>query len=276
MTEPRIRFLIGGVQKGGTSALAAYLSRHPSIALPDRRASDGPPPPGWHPAWLKEAHVFDAPDYSAGWDVEVVDRRFARCFTAFGADGRLHGDATPATVFLPGVVDRVARYNPAMRWVLVLRDPVERAISHYYMERSRGAERLPLLAALLVERWRLRAGPRRAEVAWRQYSYQARSRYRAQLQALFARFPRAQVLVLANDDLAQQPAATVARVLRFLGLPDLPAGGQAWPRVFDGGYVPPSAWSPGRLWLDGVLAAERRAWRGLCTPAATDSGSGQG
>lgn len=275
MTEPRIRFLIGGVQKGGTSALAAYLSRHPAIALPDRRASDGAPPPGWHPAWLKEAHVFDAHDYSAGWDVEVVNRRFARCFTAFGAEGRLHGDATPATVFLPGVVDRVARYNPAMRWVLVLRDPVERAISHYHMERGRGAERLPLLAALLMEGWRLRAGPRRAEVAWRQYSYQARSRYRTQLQALFARFPREQVLVLANDDLAQQPAATVARVLRFLGLPDLPAGVETWPRVFDGGYVPPSAWSPGRLWLTCVLAAERRAWRGLCTPAAAYSGAGQ-
>lgn len=266
MPEPAIRFVLGGVQKGGTSALAAYLARHPAIALPDRRAGDGPPPPGWHPAWVKEAHVFDAPDFDDGWDAAAVEARFARRFQQWHAPGRLHGDATPATVFLPGVVARVARYNPAMRWVLVLRDPVARAISHYHMERGRGAERLPLWAALLAEPWRLRKGPLRAATAWRRHSYVARSRYRRQLAALYAHFPREQVLVLASDALAQQPAATVRRVLAFLGVDAALPADAAWPRVFEGGYTPPGRWSPARLWLTLVLRGEQRAWRGLCTP----------
>ena len=266
MPEPAVRFLLGGVQKGGTSALAAYLARHPAIALPDRRASDGPPPPGWHPAWVKEAHVFDAPDFDDMWTVADVDARFARRFQQWGVPGRLYGDATPATVFLPGVVARVARYNPAMRWVLVLRDPVERAISHYHMERGRGAEPLPLWAALLAEPWRLRGGPARASTAWRCHSYQARSRYRSQLAALYDHFPSEQVLVLANDALARTPAETVQRVLRFLGVTDTLPVDAVWPRVFQGDYAPPPAWSPARIWLALSLRAERRAWRGLCSP----------
>ena len=50
---------------------------------------------------------------------------------------------------------RIARYNPAMRWIVLLREPAERALSHHHMERSRGRERWPLWLALLLERWRL-------------------------------------------------------------------------------------------------------------------------
>lgn len=266
MTEPRIRFLLAGVQKGGTSALANYLARNPAIALPDQRAGDGPLPVGWHPAWLKEAHVFDAPDLDDSSTVEAIDARFQQRFSHWGMPGRMYGDATPATLFLPGVIERVARYNPAMRWVVVLRDPVERAISHYFMERGRGAESLPLLVAMLAESWRLRGRAPLTDLAWRRHSYQARSRYRRQLQALYRWYPRSQVLVLSNDDLAATPQATVARVLRFLEVSGCAPMEGGWDRVFEGDYVRPGRWSPGRLWLGLSLWTERRRWRALCTP----------
>lgn len=266
MTEPGIRFLLGGVQKGGTSALANYLARHPAIALPDRRANADSLPAGWHPAWVKEAHVFDANDWDDASNAKEIDARFQKRFSHWGLPGRLYGDATPATLFLPGVVERVARYNPGMRWVIVLRDPVERAISHYFMERGRGAEPLPLFAAMLAEPWRLKGRSPLPDPEWRQHSYQARSRYRRQLRALYRWFPKTQVLVLSNDELALDPRATVERVLRFLEIPgDVPGDG-AWDRVFEGGYVAPSRWSPGRLWLALSLWVERRSWRSLCTP----------
>ena len=110
--EPRIRFLLGGVQKAGTSALARYLSTHPRLRLPID----------------KEAHVFDAPDFDEGWTPEQVDRRYADRFDDAGA-GAIHGDATPFYVMHPRVVARIARYNPGMRWIVLLRDPVERARS---------------------------------------------------------------------------------------------------------------------------------------------------
>lgn len=237
---PRVRFLLGGVQKAGTTALARYLERHPHVALPRS----------------KEAHVFDDPHYDESWGAAEVDARFAPFFDA-SSGGRLKGDATPITVFHPRLIARVAAYNPAMRWIILLRDPVDRAISQYYMERSRGCEPRGLLAAVLLERSRLRDHENdwRPQSPLRVHSYAARGRYAAQLDALYARFPRSQVLLLRASDLAVAPEACLARVAGFLGLSPMPHGLE-YPRVFEGRYRAPPAWSPGRLALRWILRGE--------------------
>lgn len=218
--EPRIRFLIGGVQKAGTTALARYLATHPSLALPTG----------------KEAHVFDAPEFDEDWSVADIDARFAAHF-APGDERRLCGDATPIYVFHPRLVARIRRYNPAMRWIVLLRHPVERAISQYHMERERGLERWPFWPAMLLERWRLRGHRDDFSPAspLRLHSYRARGDYARQLDALYASFPAGQVLLLTSDALAQSPAASLDRVCEFLGVAALPAatGGE---RVFEGRY----------------------------------------
>ena len=240
MAEPRLSFLLGGAQKCGTSALAHYLSGHPGIGLLAR----------------KEAHVFDAADFDDAWDTAAVD---ARLQDRFGdpVSPRLQGDATPITLFHRRFIARVARYNPAMRWIVLLRDPVERAISHHHMERVRGHEDRGLFLAVLAERRRLR-GHRddfSPQSPLRKWSYAARGRYARQLDELFARFPREQVIVLRTQDLAAHPAATTARVLAFLGVS--PAERDAMPdRVFEGGYRRPSPYAPGRLLLRWRLRGE--------------------
>lgn len=218
---PRVRFVIGGVQKGGTTALATFLGAHPGVALPDG----------------KEAHVFDAPEFDDAWDAEQVDRRYDAHFPDAARGSALHGDATPIYILHPRFIARVRRYNPAMRWIVLLRHPVERALSQYHMERDRGFERLPFWVALLAERWRLRN--RMDDFAWgaplRHHSYRLRGDYATQLDALYAAFPAGQVLVLRNEELARDPAATMARVHRFLGLDPLPVA-QDYARVFEGSY----------------------------------------
>jgi hypothetical protein len=261
MAEPRVRFVIGGVQKAGTTALAGALARHPGIALPDRRpgldpASGAPPP-----AWLKEAHVVDAPDFDDAWSVDEVDARFAPRYARFGGD-RLHGDATPLSVYHPRVVARIARYNPAMRWIVLLRDPVERAISHYFMERARGNEPRSLLRAILDEPARLAGSfdDFARDAAWRRASYVDRGRYARQLDVLHAHFPREQVLLLRSRDLASSPQATLKRAFAFLGVDD-PPGIAAPGRAFEGGYVAPGRWSPARWLLRWSLRGEARRLR---------------
>lgn len=240
--QASIRFMLGGAQKGGTTALARYLADHPDLALPRD----------------KEAHVFDAPEFDEHWDVGQIDRRFAMHFDP-GAGERMKGDATPITMFHPTLVARVARYNPAMRWLILLRDPVERAISHYFMERGRGLESRSLVGAVLLERWRLR----RHGHDWspnsplRVCSYAARSRYAAQLAVLYAHFPREQVLVLRSSDLARHPGQLVAQVTGFLGVSQKEPTGLG--RVFEGTYRAPAAFSPGRLALRWALRGEKRA-----------------
>jgi len=229
------------MQKSGTSALARYLAAHPALALPDG----------------KEAHVFDAPDFDDAWTVAEVDARFAGHFRQ-GEDGRLRGDATPATVFFPEAIARAHRYHPGLKWILVLRDPVERALSQFHMARSRGNEPLGLLAALVAEPWRLwrsRRDPGR--FAMRKQSYVARSRYARQLDCLYRHFPPSQVLLLRTADLGDQPARTVDRVCAFLGVDPMPDG-VSFDRVFVGDYRRPSPWSPGLLYLRLRLAGEVR------------------
>lgn len=224
MTEPRVQFLIGGVQKGGTTAMAQCLSQHPGVLLPTQ----------------KEAHVFDAPNFDDNCTCAEVDRQFAEHFAVVD-DDRLCGDATPIYCLHERFIERIARYNPQMRWLLLLRDPVERAISQYHMERARGDERWPLLPALLLERWRLRGhhDDFSAGSPLRHHSYRLRGDYAKQLDVLYRHFPREQVLVLRSDAFRQQPQEIMARVYTHLGLAGpvrLPARTEA----FAGDYTPPS------------------------------------
>lgn len=255
--QPRIRFLVGGVQKAGTTALAAMLARHPGIALPDRLPRGATAPGGdMSVAYRKEAHVFDAPDFDDRWDAAAVDARFAARFSALD-DERLQGDATPLSLYHPRVLARVRRYNPDMRWIVLLRDPVERAISHYFMERSKGREPLTLWRAVLAEPRRLRGGfeDMSRNAAWRRASYADRGRYTRQLDLLYAHFPAEQVLLLRSTDLERRPVETAQRAIAFLGLPGLPIEAPSR-RVLEGDYRRPPAWSPARLLLRWRLRGE--------------------
>lgn len=220
MSAPRIRFVLGGVQKGGTTALAHFLDRHPGLALPRG----------------KEAHVFDAPAFDDAWTQADVDARYDAHFDPSAPDA-LHGDATPIYCFHPAFVRRIARYNPGMRWILLLRHPVERAVSQYRMEHGRGDERWPFWPAMLLERWRLRGHHDDFSLGspLRHHGYRARSDYARQLDALYAHFPRQQVLLLRNEALAQKPEKTLQQIWDFLDVEPV-AKQDNYERVFEGGY----------------------------------------
>jgi hypothetical protein len=222
-----LRFLIGGAQKAGTSALAKLLARHPQVRLPPE----------------KEAHIFDAPDYDESWSRADVEARFAAALGSNAEPGLpaaalCCGDATPITLLHHRFVERAWRYDPGLRWIVLLREPGERAYSHWYMQRQRGTEALPCWRALLAERARLRGHEDDFSLAspLREQSYLLRGDYARQLDQLYARFPREQVLLLRSEELAASPAATLKRVCTHLGL-SAPDGEVPAQRVFEGGYA---------------------------------------
>ncbi|MCP3903964.1 MAG: sulfotransferase domain-containing protein [Planctomycetes bacterium] len=207
-------FLVIGAQRSGTTFLFQELSRHPAVWMPP----------------CKECHHFTARMRSSLWYRAFFLTRAARRRRE-RACGRpvLVGEGTPYYLVHPAVPARVARLLPAARLVVLLRDPVERAYSHYRHEIRYGREHLSFEEALDAEPRRI-AGERErlarsrfaASPAYQQHSYVERGRYAEQLERWFAHFDRSQVLVVFSEHLYADPASTTARVEEFLGLPPGP------------------------------------------------------
>jgi Sulfotransferase domain len=219
--RPLPDFLILGAQKAGTTSLYAYLRRHPGIT---------------GPSW-KEVSYFDR-HYARGegW-YRGNFPNLAR------ARGKLVGEASPSYVLHPLAPERVNALVPEARLVVLVRNPVDRALSHYTHEVALGREPLSFEDALDAEEERLRgeeerliADPRYFSRAWWSYTYKARGRYAEQLERWLAVFPREQLLVVPSEDLGGDPEPTYARVVDFLGAP--PHRLESYPRIFERRYEP--------------------------------------
>ncbi len=142
------------------------------------------------------------------------------------------GEASPYYLFHPHAARRIQAWDPAIKLIALLRDPVERAHSHYHHEVRSGRETLSLESALAAEEERLRGEHDRIAAdetyhspAHRNFSYLARGRYVEQLVGWMPRpFPREQVLILRSEDFYAAPAIVLRRVTDFLGLPPLALG----------------------------------------------------
>jgi hypothetical protein len=215
--RPLPGFLILGAQKGGTTALYAYLLWHPGIT---------------GPAW-KEVSYFDR-HYRRGV-------HWYRGHFPLRPGGRMVGEASPGYLFHPLAPERVRATVPDAKLIALLRDPVDRALSHYHHEVGLGREPLTFEEAIEAEperthgeEERLAREPGYFSHAWWDYTYLARGRYAEQLERWLAVFPQAQLLVVASDELAAEPGQTYARVLEFLGVPAHALG--SYPRVYEQSY----------------------------------------
>jgi len=198
-------FIILGAQKAGTTSLYAYLANHPQILM----ASE------------KEVHFFDLHfDNGLDW----YRSRFP--YTEI-RKGYLIGEATPYYLFHPRAPERLAQIIPHAKLIVLLRDPVERAISHYHHEVRFGWETLSFDEAITKEPERLEDEVEKLRLKesyysfnHQHYSYLARGLYMAQLKLWYQFFPRAQIAIFRAEDLYANPASTLTQVLTFLGLPD--------------------------------------------------------
>jgi hypothetical protein len=194
--------VILGAQKSGTSSLHNYLVQHPGVIEPLR----------------KEVHYFDI-GYQRG------EAWYRAHFGPLGAPG-LNLDSSPYYLFHPAVPQRLHDLLPQAKLIVLLRDPVRRAYSHYWHERDKGRETLAFEDAIAAEPERLgdshqqlAAGTLQRSHAHQHFSYLARGRYAEQLERWFELFPREQFLVLRFEDLAREPLAVLNQALGFLGLP---------------------------------------------------------
>lgn len=212
-------FLIIGAKRGGTTSLWRYLEQHPLLA-----------PPFPAQARFKGAHFFDT-RYSAGlaWYRShfptAIQRRLLE--QKLGAP-TVVGEASPYYLFHPCSAERAAAVLPGAKLVLVLRNPVDRAYSHFKARRRDGTETLPFEDAidaegerLAGEESRLRTQPGYSSFAHEHYSYITQGLYLAPLLVWLQHYAPEQVLIERSEDLYAQPQAVYDRVLKFLLLPPL-------------------------------------------------------
>lgn len=200
MTE-RVGLFVAGVQKAGTTSLDAYLRLHSSLVGPQ----------------VKETHFFD--DESVTWDAPDYARLHA--FYPPPREGALRFEATPVSSFWTPALGRIRRYNATARIIILLRDPIARAWSHWSMEIHRGAETLSFSDAIRGGRRRLAEAPLGA--AWRDHSYVERGFYLAQIRRALMLFPDSQLLFLDSRSLLNDAAGTLARIAEFSGIAPFPA-----------------------------------------------------
>lgn len=197
-------FLCLGAQKAGTTSLHHHLCQHPGIFLPQK----------------KELHYFSLSYHRS-------TRWYAGHFSGARPD-QLIGEVTPYYLFHPHAPEWIARLLPQVRLIVLLRDPVERALSGYFHSRRLGHESLALEPAFAAEPGRLAdaeshlARPGARHPAHQHQSYLSRSRYEVQLNRYLARFPANRLLILQSEWYFQNPEAGWRRVLEFLELPRYP------------------------------------------------------
>jgi Sulfotransferase domain len=209
-------FVIIGAKRGGTTSLYNYVLEHPSIQplFPGRQH-------------IKGVHYYDS-QYARGlrwyrshFPLQVGGRHLARP----AVHPAITGDASPYYLFHPLAAERLARDFPEVRIIVFLRDPVERAYSHFKERTHHGGETLGFEAALDAEEDRLRGEMERivAEPGYRSaehenHSYLAQGRYLDMLPRWFGLFPREQFHIAASEDFYADPERHVNEVWSFLGL----------------------------------------------------------
>jgi hypothetical protein len=150
------------------------------------------------------------------------------------------GEASPYYLFHPEVPARLAGLLPRAKLIAMVRNPADRAISHYHRECAKGRESLPLIEAIEREERRLAveaeaSGPDPFQgPEHHRHSYLARGRYAEQLGRWFSHFPREQIRVVHAEQLFRDPGPTYRSILRFLDLPTWePASYPRWSAGID-------------------------------------------
>lgn len=201
---PTPDFLIIGAQKCGTSSLFHYLSQHPDLNLPT----------------LKEIQFFTL-DYSRGWKW-YEDQFPKKPFLS----RKLTGEASPYYLFHPMVPERVAKHLPKVKLIIMLRNPVDRAYSHFWHEKKNAMEWLDSFEeAISKEHERIAEEEQKLinntitqSQSYRSFSYLGRGMYYRQISAWLKFYSIKQMYFIKSEGFFNNPETELTDLYRFLGI----------------------------------------------------------
>lgn len=193
-------FIIIGGQKCATTSLYDFICKHPSVMH----------------AEVKEIHYFDL-RYKMG-------KFWYRSNFPLKKNGTITGESTPSLIWSTPSLPTITRLLPDVKIIAVLRDPVERAISHYYHNVRQGRESRPIAEAMFAEE-SLRSGkelqlgsPEYLESL--RFGYISKSRYDEQIDCWNDYYKFENSLYLPFSQVIRVDEAMRKMIFKFLGLPD--------------------------------------------------------
>lgn len=187
----RVNFFCVGAQKAGTSTLHDIIKQHPDVSLPKR----------------KETHFFR--------DDDKYDKGQNFFFKLFEQKPwvKVYGEIDPEYLYFENCAQRIKETFQNVKIIIILRNPVERAYSHYLMTKSRGLEELSFDEAIYAERNRLNS-----HFDHINYSYISRGMYMKQIERFELIFGPENVTVFFFDDLIADAKTVVTKFVEFAGL----------------------------------------------------------
>jgi hypothetical protein len=194
----RLDFILAGAQKSGTTALHYFLSRHPCVTMGSQQ----------------EMHFFDNDTlFVSEVDYEGLHKHYPPL-----RPSTIAGDCTPSYIYHEPAAERIWRYNPKIKLLVLVRNPVDRAFAHWNMQRFRGREPLDFFDAVREEKTRIAGAPPGDA---RRFAYVSRGFYGQQLERLFKFFPPEQVKVVKFEEFRDKQRDALNSIFSFLNLQPL-------------------------------------------------------
>jgi len=206
-------YYIIGVAKSGTSSLYECLVQHLCV----------------EPASTKEIHFFDRyPDRGLSWYKVCFPFKLHKFFVKkISRSDFITGEATPRYIEHPKTAEKILELTPNAKLIVMLRNPIDRAYSHWNMNYEVKKETLSFEKSIEIEKKRIAGEYEKMlknesyySLTYYHFSYLERSTYANYLEKWFKVFPRKQFLIINADVFFKKPQYVYNKVLNFLDLPD--------------------------------------------------------
>lgn len=197
MLDKKIDFIICGVQKSATELLSYHLQKHPKIFMPKQ-----------------EIHFFDKLNLKRKIKIFFNDYSSYHKHFNFNSNKTIYGEKTPIYIFYKDCIRQIYKYNKNIKIVLIFRDPLQRAFSHYNMNVKKFEEKLTFEDAIFSENCRINKN----DYGLRTYSYIERGKYFTQISNVTNYFKMDNIFIASYDLLIENFEETIKNIINFLGI----------------------------------------------------------
>lgn len=198
-------FLIVGVAKSGTTSLYHYLKQHPQIFMSSIKEP-------YFFSFIDQKPNFNGPFDGATNEIIITDlKNYEELFRNVNSEKAI-GECSNSYLYFPQSAKNIKKYIPNCKIIIILRNPVDRAYSHYMQSKMIGHENLSFKEAISKEKERLRLN-------WRwHYQYTSESMYYEQVKRYLELFGKEKVKVYLFDELKNNPFDLIKDIYKFLNV----------------------------------------------------------